>query len=148
MPQQTFIPEPSGGQVVVTRFECPGRMTMVRLLLVHRKVKRDVIRTAEGCVGAKVIVDWRQRTFLSVSLWRDGESLYAMGEVARHIRAARLPRVLNVRTASGVFCYVGDWRRVLFSTPAVSRSPLRTVGEDIIDSSGELPDNPVTNFDP
>jgi hypothetical protein len=137
MLEPSFIPDPSGGTVIVTRFECPGMLTLVRLVALHRKVRRAVLRDAPGCVGAKAIVDWRSRTLLSVSLWEDADSLYGMGGVARHVEAARLPRVLGVRTASGVFCYSGDWRRVLFSTPAIARSPLRPVGEDVIEASDD-----------
>jgi len=80
---------PAGGQVVVTRFECPSRLVLAFLLLLHTRIKRDVRRFAPGMLGARTIVDWRHRTLLSVTLWTDITSVYDMGSVARHVSAAR-----------------------------------------------------------
>jgi len=118
-----FEVDPSGGQVVVTRFECGTLGRLVLLLLVHARVKRDVRRHSSGLVASKVAVDWRGRVLLSISLWLAVESIYSMGGVPRHIEASRLPRRLGVRTTCGVFCFAGDWRRVMFRGSVDSRSP-------------------------
>jgi hypothetical protein len=57
-------------------------------------------------------------------MWHEIGDIYRMGEVRRHILAARIPGQLNVSTNSGVFSYVGDWRRVLFSSRYSGASPL------------------------
>ena len=123
-----FELDPSGGQVVVTRFECGGLSSLLRILLLHRWVKREVRRRARGFVGVKTLVDWRRRTMLSISLWEDLDSIYSMGSVQRHILATRRPGPLGVDTASGVFSFVGDWRRVMFRSPTAAVSPLRPLG--------------------
>jgi hypothetical protein len=122
-----FDIDPAGGQVVVTRFECPNLFSLVVLALLHRRVRRDVRRRATGFIGVKMLVDWRRRLLLSVSIWEDLESVYSMGRVAHHVTATRLPGRLGVRTASGIFCYVGDWRRVMFRSSVFAASPLKPV---------------------
>lgn len=117
-------PDITGGQVVVTRFECGTRRNLCWLLAMHARVKRDVRRHGNGLVGVKMLIDWRRRTLYSISLWRDLDSVYSMGNVPRHVTAARVPRVLGVETTCGVFCYVGDWRRVMFRSPSPPVSPL------------------------
>ena len=102
-------------------------MTLVRLLtllVVHRRIARDVRRQAEGFLGVRTIVDWRRRSFLSMSVWTGLDSVYSMGAVQRHVTAARLPAQLGVDTVCGVFCFIGDWRRVMFRSPVESHSPL------------------------
>jgi hypothetical protein len=113
-----------GGQVVVTRFDCRTVLNLLYLLIVHLRLKRDVRRQADGFVGVRTIVDWRRRSFLSISVWVDLDSVYTMGAVPRHVAAARLPGHLGVATTCGVFCFVGDWRRVMFRSPVASHSPL------------------------
>jgi hypothetical protein len=120
----TFEPDPAGGQVVVTRFECPTVLAMLAILLLHVRLKRDVRRSATGYLGGSVLRDWRRRTVLNVSLWRDLDSVYSMGKVPRHVQAARVPAKLGVITSCGVFCYVGEWTRVMFGSPVWSTSPL------------------------
>lgn len=119
-------PDPAGGLVVVTRFEC---VTLLRLLLVlalHLRTKGDVQRQATGFLGAKFLVDWRRRTVLNISLWRDLDSVRSMGQVPRHVAAAHLPPRLGVDTTGGVFCFVGDWRRAMFNSGWHDpRSPLQ-----------------------
>lgn len=117
-------PDIAGGQVVVTRFECRTPLKLFWILLMHVRVKRDVRRQSTGFVGVKALVDWRRRTVYSISLWRDLDSVYSMGNVPRHVSAARVPRVMGVETTCGVFCYVGDWRRVMFRSPSPPCSPL------------------------
>jgi hypothetical protein len=119
-------PDPAGGQVVITRFECPNVWTLVALRCLHMRVARDVRRHAAGFLGVRAIVDWRARVLLSVSVWADLDSVYSMGDVPRHITAARLPGRFGVRTTSGVFCAVGDWRRVMFRSPVSGGSPLHS----------------------
>lgn len=109
---------------MVTRFECETLGRLIVMLVVHARVKRDVRRQGGGLIGSRTLVDWRRRVLLSISLWPSIESVYSMGNVRRHVIAARLPGRLGVRTACGVFCYAGDWRRVMFRAPAESRSPI------------------------
>ena len=109
---------------MITRFECPNLPVMLLLLLLHGRIKRQVARRADGYLGAVMLREWRARTVFSVSLWRDLDSVYAMGEVPRHVHASRLPARLRIRTRAGVFSYTGDWRRVMFDAGGASRSPL------------------------
>jgi hypothetical protein len=122
-----FELQPDGGQVVVTRFECRGLPSLLLMLLVHVRVKRDVARRGQGLIGSRVFVDWRHRVMLSVSLWHDIDSVYSMGSVPRHVEAARLPGRLGIRTACGVFCFAGDWRRVMFHSPTPARTPFEPI---------------------
>ncbi len=123
-PEPIFELDPAGGQVVVTRFECPNLVTLLLLLVLHVRIKRDVRRYGRGLIGSRAVVDWRRRTMWSVSLWPDLDSVYSMGSVPRHVIGSRVPRRLGVATSCGVFCFAGDWRRVMFRSPAPPRSPL------------------------
>jgi hypothetical protein len=116
--------DPAGGQVVVTRFECGSLPKLAAILLLHVRVKLDVRRQASGFLGIKLLIDWRHRTILSISLWKDLDSVYSMGNVPRHVAAVRVPGGMGVQTTCGVFCFVGDWRRVMFGGQCVTRSPL------------------------
>jgi hypothetical protein len=118
-------PDLDKGQVVVTRFECPSVWAVLLLRLLHVRVKRAVRRHASGFLGIRLLIDWRRRTVLSISLWQDLASVYTMGDVGRHIEAARIPITLGIATSCGVFCYVGDWKRVMFGADRVDTSPLR-----------------------
>ncbi|MFC0503430.1 hypothetical protein [Micromonospora costi] len=117
-------PDPAKGQVVVTRFNCGNLPRMLLVLIMHVRMKRHVRRQAVGYLGIKVLVDWRQRVVLSISLWRDLDSVYSMGRVTRHVGAARAPGRLGITTTCGVFCYAGEWTRVMFGGPTRSTSPL------------------------
>ena len=119
-----FDLDPARGQVMITRFECPNLWTMLLIVLLHRRIKREVARLADGYLGATMLRDWRARTVLSMSLWRDIESVYSMGEVPRHVHASRLPPRFGIRTRAGVFCYAGDWRQVMFGAGRPKPSPL------------------------
>jgi hypothetical protein len=125
-----FEPDPAASQVVMTRFECPNLLALVRLRLLHGRVGRDVRRHAAGFLGVRVVVDWPTRVMWSISLWEDLDSVYSMGDVPRHIVAARAPGRLGVRTTSGVFCFAGDWRHVMFRSPMPGVSPLHQVPDD------------------
>ena len=125
-----FDLHPEGGQVVVTRFECGSLPALVAVRLTHARIKPDVRRAASGFIGVTTIIDWRRCTMLSISLWRDLDSIYAMGSVGRHVSAARLPARLGVKTTCGIFCLAGDWRRVMFRGDAVARSPLHPLTDD------------------
>jgi hypothetical protein len=116
-------PDPAGGQVVVTRFECDSLLKLAAVRILHIRLKFDVRRHAKGFLGVKVLTDWRRRTLLSISLWQDLDSIYSMGQVARHVSAVRVAGTLTTGTACGVFCFVGDWRQVMFRGEAVNRSP-------------------------
>jgi hypothetical protein len=120
----TFDIDPTRGQVMITRFECPNVWTMVIIAVLHTWIKRQVAQLAEGYLGATMLRDWRTRTVLSVSLWRDLDSVYSMGSVPRHIQASRLPHRLGVTTRAGAFCYAGDWRQVMFGAGQPKASPL------------------------
>lgn len=113
-----------GGHLVVTRFDCPSYTTIVMLRRLHRRVKREVLHKVPECLGVTMITDWRSRVIYSISMWRDTEDIYKMGKVQRHIMAARVPARLGVHTKSGVFTYVGDWRRVLFDSSYSGSSPI------------------------
>jgi hypothetical protein len=117
-------PDLDKGQVVVTRFVCPSIWAVLVVRLLHVRVKRAVRRHASGFLGIRLLVDWRRRTVLSVSLWQDLASVYTMGEVYRHVEATRLPAALGITTSCGVFCYVGDWKRVMFGAERGDPSPL------------------------
>jgi hypothetical protein len=117
--------DPARGTVVVTRFECRSLLSMVAMRILHVRLKLDVRRRASGFIGIKVLANWRQRTLLSISLWRDLDSVYSMGDVPRHISAVRAARALTTGTACGVFCFVGDWRQVMFRTSTSTESPLQ-----------------------
>jgi hypothetical protein len=120
-----FELDPSGGQVVVTRFECSSLWTLGALLLLHQRVKHAVSKQAEGFLGAKTLVQWRRRTMLSITLWENIQSVYTMGNVMQHVRASKVPHRIGVATNCGVYCFAGDWRRVMFHVEGVqSHSPL------------------------
>jgi len=115
---------PAGGHLVVTHFHCQHRAALIVLHLLHRRVKREVRRKVAGCLGVTTLTDWRRGELRSISLWRKAEDIYQMGEVSSHVLAARVPGRLQVSTRSGVFSYVGDWRRVLFGSSYTDGSPL------------------------
>lgn len=115
---------PDGGHLVVTRFQCRHRPALIVLLVLHQRVKREVRRKVEGCLGVTTMTDWRRGELTSISLWRKAEDIYGMGEVQSHIVATRVPGKIRVTTQSGVFTYSGDWRRVLFGTKYTDGSPL------------------------
>jgi hypothetical protein len=123
-------PEPGGGHVVVTRFECPNLAVLLYLLLLHARVRRDASRQASGLIASRAAVLWRRRTLFSITLWRNLDSIYTIGSVPRHTAATRLPRRFGVSTSSGVFTFTGDARRVLFGSPVESRSPLLPLTRD------------------
>jgi len=112
------------GQVVVTRFECPSRWRLLLILARHFRVKREVRRVAEGYLGGTTLIQWKQRTLLSFSLWRQLDSVYDMGKSNRHIVASRVPARLEVSTACGIYAYSGDWRQLMFGTSVAASEPL------------------------
>ncbi len=126
MPRDSPLLELSidGGQVVVTRFECPTLTALIIIRLIHTRLKPAVRRGAKGFLGVTTNVNWKQRTMLSISLWKDLDSIYSMGNVPRHIMASRVPSRLGVSTTCGIFCLAGDWRRVMFRGETQARSPL------------------------
>ena len=126
-----FELQPEGGQVIVTRFECKNRMQLAFLFALHIRVKRAVRSQSRGLIVSKALVDWRARTLMSISLWSDLESIYSMGEVPRHIEATRVARRIGVRTACGVFCYAGDWKRVMFRAGEAHESPLHPIQDKV-----------------
>jgi hypothetical protein len=113
-----------GGQVVITRFECPTLSALIAVRLIHARLKPTVQRDAQGFIGATTITDRKQRTMLSISLWQNLDSIYSLGNVPQHVAAARIPSRLGVSTTCGIFCLAGDWRRVMFHGQTQTRSPL------------------------
>jgi hypothetical protein len=113
-----------GGQVVITRFECPTLAALIAVRLVHARLKPAVQCGAQGFIGVTTITDWKRRTMLSISLWQNLDSIYSLGNVPQHVAAARIPSRLGVSTTCGIFCLAGDWRRVMFRIETKARSPL------------------------
>ncbi len=113
-----------GGEVVITRFECRTLTNLAILLVVHVAVKREARRRCEGLLSSRAVVNWRRRSLLSISLWRQRDDIFGMGEVHRHIFAARLPHQLAIVTECGVYSYAGDWRAVMFGWDVHRPAPL------------------------
>jgi hypothetical protein len=113
-----------GGRVMVTLFECGALWKVVLLLAIHHRVERDVERRVPGLIGVATSVDWRSRRIFSISLWKNAESVYGMGEVPRHVYVARMSRRFGISTRCGVFQHIGDWKVVMFGSKAGSASPL------------------------
>ena len=111
--------------VVVTRFDCGTLVYLIALVLLHPWIRHQVEVDAIRMLGACRRILWRERTLLSVSLWRDVESIYSMGHCQRHISAARLPARLGIEASCGIFSLSGDWKRIMFNSPARTRSPMR-----------------------
>jgi len=130
-----FELQPEGGQVIVTRFECRSLLQLAFMVALHIRVKRAVRIQAPGLIASKALVDWRRRTLMSISLWKDLDSIYSMGSVPRHIEATRIARRIGVRTACGVFCFAGDWKRVMFRAGDGHDSPLRPVEDKVYASA-------------
>jgi hypothetical protein len=121
------------GQVVITRFECPSRWRLLRVLAMHFWVKKEIRRVAEGYVGGTTLIDWKQRTLLSFSLWRRLDCIYDMGDSNRHIKASRVPARLGVSTSCGIYAYSGDWRQIMFGTSLAAPEPLFATGTSLTD---------------
>ena len=111
-------------RVVVTRFECYTLLNFVIITLLHLWLKRFVRRAVGGLLGVAQLTNLQHRTVWSVSLWDDLGSIYSMGNCPPHIRAARLPHRLGIKTTCGVFTLTGDWRQVMFGSQVVTHSPL------------------------
>ena len=108
----------------MTRFECQTIWQALRILRLHRPMKRIVRHNVDGFIGINLVKDWQHRTIYSISLWHDRQSIYGMGEVSAHVRAARVPARMGIVTSCGVFDYAGDWRNVLFGKGWAGPSPL------------------------
>lgn len=117
--------EVKDGVIVVTRFECPSLWALLLVLVLHKRLARDVRRDATGFLGSSLMVAWRARTLLNVSLWEDMEGVHSMGRVRRHVDATRMPSRLGVATSGGIFAYAGDWKRVMFGIDCEGVSPVR-----------------------
>jgi hypothetical protein len=111
--------------IVVTRFECPGLWRLIVLMVLHRRLERDVRRHATGFLGMSLLVGWRTRTLLNISLWRDMDAVHSMGGVRRHVDATRVPSRLGVTTSGGIYAFAGDWKRVMFGIDCADHSPVR-----------------------
>jgi hypothetical protein len=113
----------NGGQVIVTRFECPSIPSMLAVRLLHSRLRLDVRREATGFLGVKMLLDWRHRTVVSISLWQNIESVYTIGNVGRHVFAVRAARRLRARTSCELYCSVGECKRVMFPHPIGTGPP-------------------------
>ena len=134
------LTDDSRGQVVVTRFDCRTIPNVLRILALHRRVKPEVRRKADGYLGGKTVVAWRRRSVLSISMWRDLPSMYQMGKVDRHILAARVPARLGVTTSCGVYTYSGEWKHLMFRTPDTGApEPLHASVAGPVTSTGRKP---------
>ncbi len=116
--------ETPGGVVVVTRFRSPNRRQLLRVIWLHRGLRRRCKRELEKLIDVKLCISWRERTILSVSLWSVADGPFAMGEVEAHVRATRMPAQKGMSTSCGMFTYAGEWRHLMFGTPHESKSPL------------------------
>ncbi len=105
------------GQCVLTRFVCPSLYALLVVKLLHYRVRPQIRRVAPAYLGGTTIVHWRSRTLLSLSLWRDLDGVYDMGQARRHVLAARVPGRLGVRTSCDVYTRRGEWRHVMFGVP-------------------------------
>ena len=116
-----------GGVLVVTEFRCKGWWQMVRVLLLHYRVKPDITANVSGFIGVRTVRIWRERRILSISIWERGADLMGMGASNRHVKAAHVTEEVGVTTNAGVFTYSGDWRRLMFGASRGTepeRSPL------------------------
>ncbi len=124
------------GQVVITRFECRSLYALLVIRILHYPIKKDVRRSVQGYLGGTTLIQWRQRTLLSFSMWDSMGSIYGMGEVIRHVMAARVPHRLGAVTASGIYTYRGDWRNVMFGPPTVTTiEPIRPINSATCETS-------------
>jgi hypothetical protein len=112
------------GQVVITRFECRSRYSLMVIYALHLRVKREVRRRVPGYLGGAIQIIWRKRTLVSISLWDELGSIYDMGQVQHHILASRVPHRMGAKTACGIYSYNGDWRQVMFGTESQRPEPL------------------------
>jgi hypothetical protein len=138
-------------QVVVTRFECPGLYALLLVKLLHHRVRPQVRAVAPGYLGGTTLVRWRTRTLLSLSLWRDLDGVYDMGQARRHVLAARVPSRLGVRTSCDVYARSGEWRRVMFGVPSPEGrgrpSAGGRTGEDDLQGAGAVHALDAVEFD-
>lgn len=102
--------------IVVTRFCCPDRSTMVQIALRHQLLKPTVFRNVPGFRGVRLLLYWKDRELHSVSLWAHKAAILGMGEISAHVTLSRLPRRLGVSTTCDVYSSEGDWRTVLFDS--------------------------------
>lgn len=100
--------------VVVTTFQFRSLATYFMFKVLHRRLHADVRRDAPGFISVSLVSMLRQRRCMSVSLWRDKDSIYDMGKVDRHVQSVRLTPKLAYSTSCTVFSVEGNWRDVLF----------------------------------
>lgn len=100
---------------------------MLRIILMHHRIKPDIQASVPGFIGIKTLKLWRERRILSISMWERGAALMGMGASNRHVEAAHVTGRLGVVTNAGIFNYRGDWRRLMFGASRGTepeRSPL------------------------
>lgn len=110
--------------MVITRFECPNKRTVLEILWLHFLLRRRCRRALRSLIDVKAHASWRQRLVLSVSLWSEPTGVLGMGAINEHVRLSRFPSKRGIATSCGVFTFSDDWRNLMFGANAVARSPL------------------------
>ena len=59
------------------------------------------------------------------SIARTAAGVEAAAAVGLLVPEVQVPNGLGVQTSAGIFCYVGDWRRVMFNSEVAAHPPLR-----------------------
>lgn len=116
--------DPSGGVLVVTRFDCGTLWRLAFMRIVYAVLESRIRRRLDGLLFISTFSDIRSRRVISVSAFGSLDDLYQMGSVTDHIKGAHLVSRLRFPTSGGIFPYAGDWRHILFDLPAQSPSPL------------------------
>lgn len=107
--------------ISVTWFECKTPLQRWVVRWFHRVVGREVRARIPGYVGTSLFRPRNSAHLVSISMWEDQACMVRMGSVASHIRAARVPGRLRVKTTGGIYQYNGDWRTVLHGDYGESR---------------------------
>lgn len=109
-------------RVVVTAFVCPNRIAWLRILFEHLSIKRR-LRASDigGLALTTLVVSWRSKRILNISIWESKDAIYNMNGWPEHIKAAHLPPRLRVRTWCIVYETEGNWRDVLFPPEAFGK---------------------------
>jgi hypothetical protein len=119
-----FACDPTGGVVVVTRFDCSSYRRLAVARVLHSVLGHRIRAEVNGLLFSVTFTKIREKRIISISAFGDIGDVYQMGCSKTHIKAAHLAPRLGLRTSAGVFPYAGDWRHILFGIPEQSASPL------------------------
>lgn len=108
---------------MITRFEFTRLPDMLLFISLHRRVNKSAERMCDGLLGVSTLKYWQTLTVLSISVWRNLDSVYQMGDVPLHITASRWPAQRGTVTRCGVYPYSGDWKWVMFKAGTKGKSP-------------------------